>query len=71
MTAFGETISIAFSGSPSIVARRLLSLLAACAVLAVGLPAALGGGVWNGGVDTGRFFGQDAPAPAAKPPPPR
>jgi hypothetical protein len=71
VTAFGETISIAFSGAPPIVARRLLSLLAACAILAVALPAAFGGGTWNGGVDTGHFFAQDAPAHATKPPAPR
>jgi hypothetical protein len=67
VTAFGETISIAFSGGPSILARRLLSLLAACAILAAGLPAAFGGGTWNGGVDTAQLFAQDAPAHVAKP----
>jgi hypothetical protein len=71
VTAFGETISVAFSGGPSILARRLLSLLAACAILAVALPAAFGGGIWNGGVDTGQFFAQHAPAHVAKPPAPR
>jgi hypothetical protein len=71
VTAFGETISIAFSGGLSILARRLLSLLAACAILALALPAAFGGGAWNGGVDTAQFFAQDAPVHVAKSPAPR
>lgn len=71
VTAFAETISITFAGGPGILARRALSLLAALAILAVSLPAAFGAGTWNGGVDPGHFFAQDAPAHAAKPPVPR
>jgi len=66
--AFAETISITFAGAPRILAQRVLSLFAVLAILAVALPAAFGAGTWNGGVDTGQFFAQDAPANVASSP---
>jgi len=62
VTAFAETIYISVGGWPRILARRVLSLLAAIAILAVALPAAFGAGTWNGGVDAGQFFAHDASA---------
>jgi hypothetical protein len=68
MSAFAETISITFAGGARALARRVLSLFAALAILAVALPVAFGAGAWNGGVDTGQFFAQDPPAHVASAP---
>jgi hypothetical protein len=62
MTALAELVAAPFLAEPRIVARRLLSMLAALAILTVALPTALGGGTWGGGVDPGRFFAPAAPA---------
>lgn len=42
--------------SPAFWLRSTLSLALAIAILAVALPVAFGGGVWNGGVDPSQFF---------------
>jgi len=39
-----------------VIARNLLSLATAVAILALALPVAFGGGVWAGGVDPAQFF---------------
>ena len=36
--------------------RTAFSLALAIAILAIALPVAFGGGVWNGGVDPAQFF---------------
>jgi len=56
--------------SAGLLIRSLVSLLAVCAILAVAIPTAFGAGVWNGGIDTGRFFSADAPAQVTSPPAP-
>lgn len=74
VTAFVESIQTpSIRGIPSVglLVRSLLSLLAVGAILVVAIPTAFGAGTWNGGVDPGHFFGQDAPAHVAKPPAPR
>ncbi len=73
VTAFVESIqapAIRWIPSPGLMVRSLLSLLAVCAILAVAIPTAFGAGSWNGGIDAGRFFSEDAPAHVTKPSPP-
>lgn len=55
MAADGVLVN-AIPRSPSWWLRSLLSLALAIAILAIALPVALGGGVWNGGVDPAQFF---------------
>jgi hypothetical protein len=64
MSALAESVAAPFSGGPKIVARRLLSLLAALVILIVALPTAFGGGSWRGGIDPAQFFASDAPPPS-------
>jgi len=42
--------------SPAWWFRTAVSLAVVIAILALALPAAFGGGAWNGGVDPSQFF---------------
>jgi hypothetical protein len=66
VTALAETASFTFA-ELGIRFRHVLSLLAVFAILAVALPTAFGAGAWNGGIDAGRFFAQDASSHTMKP----
>lgn len=56
MSAFAETGAILFGGGPRVLVGRVLRLAAVVAILAVALPAALGSGIWGGGVDPTRLL---------------